>query len=253
MSVNQMALDVVNPNAAGIDIGSRSHWVAVGQNAQDVREFGVYSEDHLKMIKWLKQHNVITIAMESTGTYWQNLFSSLVGEGFDVILINGRQLKNIKAKKTDIKDCQYIQKFQSLGLLSSSFLPDSTTDIIRTYNRHRQNLINQSSSTVLKVQKYLRLMNMRLDVVVKDIVGQSGSKIITAFLEGERSGEKLSELRHYNCRKPKEEMAKALQYNGREDYLFTLRHEWNTYQHNFEHPALQIILDFRIFRKKRPT
>ncbi len=79
MKVNQMALDVVNPNAAGIDIGSRSHWVAVGQNAQDVKEFGVYSEDHQAMIKWLKEHNVISIAMESTGTYWQNLFSSLVG------------------------------------------------------------------------------------------------------------------------------------------------------------------------------
>jgi len=226
-----MALDVVNPNAAGIDIGSRSHWVAVGQNAQDVKEFGVYSEDHQAMIKWLKEHNVVSIAMESTGTYWQNLFSSLVGEGFEVILINGRQIKNIKGKKTDIKDCQYIQKFHSLGLLSSSFLPDSATDIIRTYHRHRQNLVNQASRTVLKIQKYLRLMNMRLDVVVKDIVGETGTKIITSFLNGEKSGEKLAENRHYNCRKPKEEIAKALQYNGREDYLFALKHEWNTYKH----------------------
>ena len=231
MSKKQMSLEVVNPNAAGIDVGSRSHWVAVGQDAQDVKEFGVYSEDHLNLCKWLTEHSISTIAMESTGTYWQNLFSSLVAFGFDVILVNGKQTKNIKGKKTDIKDCQWIQKLHSLGLLSSSFLPDSTTDIIRTYSRHRQNLIKQSSRTVLKVQKYLRLMNLRLDVVVKDVVGLTGTKIITEFIAGERSGKKLAGYRHYNCRKSEEEIAKALQYNGRNDYLFALKQEWDTYLH----------------------
>jgi len=231
MSKKQMSLEVVNPNAAGIDVGSRSHWVAVGQDAQDVKEFGVYSEDHLNLCKWLTEHSISTIAMESTGTYWQNLFSSLVAFGFDVILVNGKQTKNIKGKKTDIKDCQWIQKLHSLGLLSSSFLPDSTTDIIRTYSRHRQNLIKQSSRTVLKVQKYLRLMNLRLDVVVKDVVGLTGSKIITEFIAGEWSGKKLAQHRHYNCRKSEEEIAKALQYNGRNDYLFALKQEWDTYLH----------------------
>ena len=231
MSKKQMSLEVVNPNAAGVDVGSRSHWVAVGQDAQDVKEFGVYSEDHLNLCKWLTEHSISTIAMESTGTYWQNLFSSLVAFGFDVILVNGKQTKNIKGKKTDIKDCQWIQKLHSLGLLSSSFLPDSTTDIIRTYSRHRQNLIKQSSRTVLKIQKYLRLMNLRLDVVVKDIVGLTGTKIITEFIAGERSGKKLAGYRHYNCRKSEEEIAKALQYNGRNDYLFALKQEWDTYLH----------------------
>jgi transposase len=231
MSKKTMSLEVVNPNAAGIDIGSRSHWVAIGQDAQDVKEFGVYSEDNEALCKWLLENKIATIAMESTGTYWQNLFSTLVSHGFDVILVNGKQTKNIKGKKTDIKDCQWIQKLHSLGLLSSSFLPDSTTDVIRTYSRHRQNLIQQSSRTVLKVQKYLRLMNMRLDVVVKDIVGLTGTKIISDFIAGERSGKKLAMNRHYNCRKPEEEIAKALQYNGREDYMFALKHEWNTYLH----------------------
>ena len=231
MSKKQMTLEVVNQNAAGIDIGSRSHWVAVGQNAEDVKEFGVYSEDHQALIKWLSEHEVTTIAMESTGTYWQNLFSSLVAHGFEVILVNGKQTKNIKGKKTDIKDCQWIQKLHSLGLLSSSFLPDSTTDIIRTYTRHRQNILKQSSNTVLKVQKYLRLMNMRLEVVVNDIVGETGKKIITSFIAGEKLGKKLAECRHYNCRKSEEEIAKALQYNGREDYMFALKQEWETYLH----------------------
>ncbi len=231
MKKKQMSLEVVNPYAAGIDIGSRSHWVAVGQNAQDVKEFGVYSQDHQELCEWLQKHKVTTIAMESTGTYWQNIFSSLVVFGFDVILVNGRQTKNIKGKKTDIKDCQWIQKLHTLGLLSSSFLPDSTTAIIRTYSRHRQNILKQSASIILKMQKYLRLMNMRLDVVVSDIVGLTGTKIITAFLNGEKSGKKLAEFRHYNCRKPQSELAKALQYNGREDYFFALKQEWETYLH----------------------
>jgi len=173
MKKKQISLEVINPNAAGIDVGSRSHWVAVGQNAQDVKEFGVYSQDHQELCEWLKEHGVATIAMESTGTYWQNLFSSLVSYGFDVILVNGRQTKNIKGKKTDIKDCQWIQKLHTLGLLSSSFLPNSTTAIIRTYSRHRQNNLKQTAKTVLKMQKYLRLMNMRLDVVVNDRVDGS--------------------------------------------------------------------------------
>ena len=231
MGKKHMSLEVVHPNAAGIDIGSRSHWVAVGQNAEDVREFGVYSEDNHAMSEFLKKKGVMNIAMESTGTYWQSLFSTLVGQGFEVILVNGRQTKNIKGKKTDIKDCQWIQKLHSLGLLSASFLPDSDTDVIRTYSRHRLNLINQSASCVKRMQKYLRLMNMRLEVVVKDIVGETGLKIIQAFIEGETDGKKLSQNRHYNCRKSEEEIAKALQYNGRKDYLFSLQQEWSTYNH----------------------
>lgn len=231
MKKKQVSLEVVNPNAAGIDIGSRSHWVAVGQDAQDVKEFGVYTEDFQSMSKWLKEYQVTTIAMESTGTYWQNVFSYLTAEGFEVILVNGRQTKNIKGKKTDIKDCQWIQKLHTLGLLSSSFLPDSTTDVIRTYSRHRQNIIKQVGATVQKMQKHLRLMNLRLDVVVNDIVGLTGKQIISAFIAGEKSGKELSKYRHFNCRKPEHEIEKALQYNGREDYFFALKQEWKTYLH----------------------
>ena len=231
MSKKHVSLEVVNPYAAGIDVGSRSHWVSVGQDSEDVKEFGVYTEDYEAMADWLREHQVSTIAMESTGTYWQNVFSHLVSQGFEVILVNGRQTKNIKGKKTDILDCQWIQKLHTLGLLSSSFLPDSTTDIIRTYSRHRQNLIKQVGATVLKMQKYLRLMNLRLDVVVNDIVGLTGKEIITAFISGETSGTELAKHRHYNCRKSESEIAKALQYNGREDYFFALKQEWKTYLH----------------------
>lgn len=231
MEEKKISLEVVNPNSAGIDIGSRSHWVAVGQNAEDVKEFGVYSQDQMDLCAWLKSKNVNSIAMESTGTYWQNLFSTLVGQGFDVILVNGRQTKNIKGKKTDIKDCQWIQKLHSLGLLSASFLPDSDTDTVRTYSRHRLNLLNRSAACIKRMQKYLRLMNMRLEVVVRDIVGLKGSAIIDAFVKGEHNGNQLAKLRHGNCRKSEAEIAKALQFNGRQDYLFALKQEWEAYQY----------------------
>jgi hypothetical protein len=231
MEEKKISLEVVNPNSAGIDIGSRSHWVAVGQNAEDVKEFGVYSQDQMDLCAWLKSKNVNSIAMESTGTYWQNLFSTLVGQGFDVILVNGRQTKNIKGKKTDIKDCQWIQKLHSLGLLSASFLPDSDTDTVRTYSKHRLNLLNRSAACIKRMQKYLRLMNMRLEVVVRDIVGLTGSAIIDAFVKGEHNGNQLAKLRHGNCRKSEAEIAKALQFNGRQDYLFALKQEWEAYQY----------------------
>lgn len=231
MEEQTISMDVVNSHAAGIDIGSRSHWVAVGQREEDVREFGVYSEDLFEMSDWFKEKEITSIAMESTGTYWQNLYAVLISKGFKVILCNGKFTKNIKGKKTDIKDCQWIQKLHSLGLLSSSFLPDNETEQLRTYCRHRSNLINMAASTSKKMQKYLRLLNLRLDVVVKDVCGLTGLKIIRAICAGESDPQQLASLRHYNCKKSEEEIAKALQSNGRQDYLFALIQELSTYDH----------------------
>ena len=141
MKENEISMEVVNPQAAGVDIGSRSHWAAVGQKNEEVREFGVFNEDLYAMAAWFKEHSIQTVAMESTGTYWQSLFAVLLSEGFDVILCNGKFTKNIKGKKTDIKDCQWIQKLHCLGLLSSSFLPDKQTEQLRTYCRQRTLLL----------------------------------------------------------------------------------------------------------------
>ncbi len=231
MEQESIAMEVVNPQAAGIDIGSRSHWVAVGQLETDVREFGVFNEDLFDMADWLKEKNIKTLAMESTGTYWQNLYAVLLAKGFHVILCNGKFTKNIKGKKTDIKDCQWIQKLHTLGLLSGSFLPDGKTEQLRTYCRHRANLIHNAASTSKKMQKYLRLLNLRLDVVVKDICGLTGLAILRAICNGESNPEKLASLRHGNCRKSEAEIAKALQSNGRKDYLFALQQELETYDH----------------------
>jgi transposase len=226
----KVSMEIVNPYAAGIDVGSRSHFVAIGQHKDDVREFGVYNEDLRAIAQWLLENEVKTVAMESTGTYWQSLYAVLQSAGFQVILCNGKFTKNIKGRKTDVQDCQWIQKLHTIGLLSGSFLPDEATEQLRTYCRHRSNLLDNASDTTRKIQKYLRLLNLRLDVVVKDVVGLTGLLIINAICKGETNAEVLASLRHGNCKKSEEEIAKALQSNGRKDYLFALRHEYAMYQ-----------------------
>jgi len=229
MEKKKMEMDIVNPNCAGIDVGSKSHFVAVGQALEDVKEFGVYAEDLTEICKWLKDYGITSVAMESTGSYWQNLFVELVRYGFSVTLCNGKFTKNAKGKKTDVKDCRWIQKLHTLGLLTSSFLPDEITEKLRTYCRQRGNWIDLSSEASQKMQKYLRLLNFRLDVVVNDICGLTGLSIIADICKGNLDAEKLSEHRHGNCRKSKEEIAKALKGNNREDYLFGLKQECESY------------------------
>jgi len=231
MEKETLSMEVLNKHAAGIDIGSRSHWVAVGQSHKNVHEFGVFNDDLEELSAWLTDYQIQTVAMESTGDYWQNLYSLLIKNGFEVILCNGKFTKNIKGKKTDIQDCQWIQKLHSIGLLHSSFLPNQETEELRTYCRHRLNLLNLSASTSKKMQKYLRLLNLRLDVVVNDICGLTGLKIIKAVCAGITNPNELASLRHYNCRRSEEEIAKALKTNRRKDYLFALEQELDTYEY----------------------
>ncbi|MDQ3143191.1 MAG: IS110 family transposase [Bacteroidota bacterium] len=230
MKKEKVSLEIVNPYAAGIDIGSRSHFVSIGQDANEVREFGVYADDLQELSAWLLENGIQTVAMESTGTYWQNLFSTLQGYGIEVYLVNGKFTKNMKGKKSDVMDCQWIQKLHTMGLLTTSFLPDSTTETIRTYTRHRLNLIQLAADTSKKMQKYLRLLGIRLDVVVNDVCGLTGLAIIKDICNGNLNPESLAEHRHYNCRKSSEEIAKAMHGNGREDYLFALNDEFEMYQ-----------------------
>lgn len=221
--MKELKMPVVNPACAGIDIGSRFHMVAVDQNPKNVKEFGVYTDDHHKMIRWLKEHGIESIAMESTGNYWQTLFDALQRAGFEVQLVNGNQTKNVKGKKTDTIDCMWIQKLHSMGMLSGSFLPSYDIQSLRTYYNHRQHLISQCSRYINKMQKALRLMNIRLDVAVNDIMGLSGRTIIEAILAGETDSVKLADLANYRVKKSKAEIALALEGNRREDLLFELR------------------------------
>jgi transposase len=221
--MKKLSMEIVNGFSAGIDVGSRFHMVAVNQNNEDVKQFGVYTEDHHELIAYLKGHAITSIAMESTGSYWQTLFSALQTAGFDVLLVNGRQTQNIKGKKTDVQDCVWIQRLHSLGLLSGSFLPAVHTEQLRTYYNHRLHLVEETSRYINKMQKALRLMNIRLDVVLNDITGKSGRAIIEAILKGERNPELLASLADVRVKKSKEEIAKSLEGNWREDLLFEIK------------------------------
>lgn len=228
MEIKFQKMDVVNPKSAGIDVGSRSHFVAVGQGIDQIKEFNVYQSGLNDLVQFLKENQIITVAMESTGSYWQSLFMILQKHGFEVLLVQGTQTKNLKAK-TDVKDAQWIQKLHSLGLLRGSFLPSDMTLRIRILHRHRQSLIEQCSAQSNKMQKSMRLMNFRLDVVINDIMGTSGVRIIEAILNGVYNGQELAQLADTRVKKSKKEIADALQGNAHPEYLYELRDCYELY------------------------
>lgn len=230
MKKQELSLQVVNEHAAGIDIGSRFHMVAIDQVKEHVRQFGVYTKDHEQLIDYLRNAGITSIAMESTGNYWQTLFRTLQQAGFEVMLVGGNQTKNVKGRKTDVIDCMWIQKLHSLGLLSGSFLLSDAIQELRTYYHHRLHLIEQASMYVHKMQKALRLMNIRLDIVIRDVVGKSGLNIIEAILAGNRNPEHLSSLVDIRVKKSQQEIADALQGEWQEELLFELKASLNFYK-----------------------
>ncbi len=223
-----ISMPVVNAHAAGIDVGSRMHYVAVGQSAEDVRTFNVYTKDNVLLVKHLQQKGITSVAMESTGTYWQTLYKCLQSAGFEVVLSNN-YIKDPQ-RKTDTKDARWLQRLHTLGLLKAAFIPSADIEQIRTYHRHRAGIVAQASSCILKMQKALRLMNVRLDVALSDITGLSGMNILEAIVKGQRSGPALASLVHYTVKKTKEEIADALQGGWKEEQLYIVADELETYK-----------------------
>lgn len=223
MGKQDTSFKIIHPNAAGIDVGSRSHMVAIDQSKENVREFGIYTKDHEEMITYFYEQGIMTVAMESTGSYWQTLFTALQAAGFEVLLVPGSQTRNVKGRKTDVLDCMWIQKLHSLGLLSGSLLLSDTFQQLRTYYYHRQHLVEQSARYSSKMQKSLRLMNIRLDVAINDITGQSGMAVIEAILSGARDPEYLSTLVSTRVKKPRQQIVNSLQRWWRDELLFELQ------------------------------
>lgn len=221
-------LAIVHPKACGIDVGSTFHVAATGMGEDDIVKFGVYTEDHKKLIAYLKDKQVIHVAMESTGSYWQSLFLALQKAGFVVSLVDGRQTKSYK-NKTDYKDARAIYQLHSLGLLTSCFLPDDLTERMRSYFRYRGQLLEESSRYVNRMQKYLRLMNFRLDNVVSDIMGKSGQAIIRGIIKGEEDGFELAKLADPRVKRSHEEIAAGLMGHRNEEQLFLLEDCFKAY------------------------
>jgi transposase len=226
----QTSMPIVNANAAGIDVGSRSHFVAVGQSASDVREFGVYSDDLQALCLWLKEKGVTAVALESTGTYWQNLFIALVDHGLNPILVSGRFTKNVQGKKTDVQDCQYIQKMHTMGLLPASYQPTSEVEQLRQYARHRQSLLESGADCIKKMQKAMRQMNIRLDIAISDVTGQSGKAIVSAIIAGNTDAKYLASLANHKIHKSKEELERALTGIWKAEYVMELKHSFELYE-----------------------
>ena len=226
------AFEVLHRQACGIDIGSASHWVSVPpeRDPQAVREFSCYTPDLVAMVMWLKQCQIETVAMESTGVYWIPMFEILEAHGFEVILVNAHSVKSVPGRKSDVLDCQWLRQLHSYGLLSGSFRPDDQICVLRSYIRQRDTLIADAARHVQRMQKALTQMNVQLHQVLSDLTGLSGLRILKAIVDGERDPHKLAALKHERVRKSEAEIAAALSGNYRTEHLFVLAQELALYE-----------------------
>jgi transposase len=216
---------IVHPHAAGLDIGTREIFACAPSEdeGQAVKVFGTFTPDLQRLADWLVQCGVDTVAMESTGVYWIPTFELLEARGLKVYLVNGRHIKHVPGRKSDLQDCQWIQKLHALGLLTGSFRPDGEMCALRAYLRHRADLLQHRASHILHMQKAFHQMNIQLSQVLRDITGETGMAIVRAIVDGERDSVKLAQFRDYRCKSSEETIAKALTGNWKEEYLFALK------------------------------
>jgi transposase len=228
---------VIHPHAAGIDAGSVRHDVCVPEDSvpkgqPHVRSFGAFTADLDQLVEWLLACKIQTVAVEATGIYWLALAQKIEAAGIELVLVNARHAKNVPGRKTDIKDCQWIQRLHSYGLLNGSFRPSQDICRVRSLMRHRENLTRQGGQAVQHMQKALQQMNVHVHHALSDLNGETGLRILDAILDGERDPEKLVELRDKQCSKAtKEELKKALRGDWRAEHLFVLRQSLETYRH----------------------
>lgn len=218
------SIRVVNPDAAGIDIGATSHFVAVpeGRDKETVKEFQCFTSDINELIKWLKKCSIKTIAMESTGSYWIPVFEMLDQAGFEVKLVDAHHLKNVRGRKSDVIDCQWIQQLHMHGLLAGAFRPENDIIELRSYLRQRSTLIETVAKHTQHMQKAMIQMNLHLHNVINDITGVTGMAIIRSILKGETNPATLAKMRDPRCASSIEVITKSLEGNYREEHLFAL-------------------------------
>lgn len=251
------ALPIVHANAAGIDIGDTFHAVAVpeGRDEPRVRVFGSMTADLLLLVQWLQACAVDTVAMESTGVYWKPLFTLLVQAGIEVYLVNARHIKNVTGRKNDEDDAMWIQKLHSCGLLNSSFLPTGEQEALRTLVRYRRTLRQDQCRFVLRMQKALEQMNIKLHTLIRDITGQSGLAVINAIIAGERDPQNLQAYVGSGVHAERTAILKSLQGNFRQEQLFLLKEGYGSYCYYKERIAVcdqEIERQLRDYQKAVP-
>src|ERR1700724_2653596 len=226
-----LSLEVVHPDAAGIDIGNESHYVAVPpkRDNQPVRGFGCTTVELKTMAEWLKQCGIRTVAMQSTGVYWIADYDILEQAGLQVYLVNARDTKNLPGRKSDVQESQWLMKLHTYGLLRNSFRPSQEVRTLRTYWRQRNDLVRAAGRHIQRMQKALTQMNIQLANVLSDISGMSGQAIIKAILLGERDPHELAALCDCRVKASEEEIARSLEGNWQRDLLFVLKQEQDGY------------------------
>lgn len=225
------SFSMINPNAAGIDVGSTFHVVAVPADraAEAVRTFQTFTSDLHRLADWLQEVGVTTVAMESTGVYWIPVFEILEARGLEVILVNARHVKNVPGRKTDVNDAQWLQQLHQYGLLRGSFRPHDRMVGLRAHLRHRERLVESAASHIQHMQKALMQMNVQLHHVVSDITGLTGMRIIRAMVAGVHDPDTLAQHRDIRCKASRETIREALTGNYRAEHVFALRHALELY------------------------
>ena len=228
----ELSLEVIHPDAAGIDIGNESHYVAVppSRDIQSVRRFGCTTAELKAMAQWLKQCGIQTIAMQSTGVYWIAVFDILEEAGFEVYLVNARETKNLPGRKTDVQESQWLMKLHRYGLLRNSFRPSQEIRTMRTYWRQRNDLVQAGARHIQRIQKALTQMNIQLANVLSDVSGMTGQAIIKAILAGERDPHKLAAFRDPRVKASEEQVERSLEGHWQKDLLFVLKQEQDGYE-----------------------
>jgi transposase len=249
--------ETVNENGAGIDIGA-TH-VFVSPNGKEVVNFETFTSGYHACVKYLKEKRITRVAMEATGMYWPSLYFLLEANGMYVCLVNPKETKQVKGRKTDVKDCQWIQKLFAAGILRNSFVPEGKYMELRLLVRERLDIIGMGSAYVNKMQKCLELMNIKLPEVISQVHGASGMRMIKAILEGNRDGAFLLSLCDERIRKYKgEQVLKALEGNYNDTYLFMLQQNmelWEIHQKQVEKidAAIAMLLDELSIGKEEVT
>jgi transposase len=228
---NRPKLEIMHPDAAGIDVGGSRHYVAVPNHAaeESVRDFGCYTRDLEELAQWLQHCGVKIVAMESTGVYWIPLFELLERRGFEVMLVDPRHVKGVHARKSDVLDCQWLQQLLSYGLLKPAFRPHDHFCVLRELNRLRARTLRDQGRSVQHMQKAMTLMNIQLGQAISDVAGVTGQKIVRAIVAGVREPLELAAYRDRRVKASEEEIAASLHGTWRAEHLFALKQALATF------------------------
>ena len=231
-SASATLLERINPNAAGIDCGAATHYVAVppDRDPRPVQAFPTFTADLHRLADWLVACGVTTVAMESTGVYWIPLYEILEARGLEGILVNARHVKNVPGRKSDVVDCQWLQELHSVGLLRGSFRPRAAIAALRAYLRHRETLVQSAATHVQRMQKALVEMNLQLPVVLSDISGVTGLRMIRAIVAGQTDPHELAHHRDFRCQASEAELTAALTGHYRPEHVFVLGQNLELYE-----------------------